>query len=99
MDSNRTAETCDPGTTHCQKHGDRRKAYVCGHLLYGDRLGFFCASDEPSNPHPDAWCSTCDQIRLEHGGEWTEQSAGLIDVRLVCGDCYEEIKTRNMRPN
>ena len=42
------------------------------------------------------WCSKCQQIRLDHGGEWNEASEALIKVRLVCGDCYEEIKGRNV---
>lgn len=84
-------------TVHCDRHGDRRKAYVCDHLLHGARQGFFTASDEKeTNPHPDAWCSKCQQIRLDHGGEWNETSEALIKVRLVCGDCYEEIKERNV---
>jgi hypothetical protein len=84
-------------TVHCDRHGDRRKAYVCHHLLHGTRQGFFTASDEEeTNPHPDAWCSKCQQIRLDHGGEWNETSEALLKVRLVCGDCYEEIKGRNV---
>jgi len=86
-------------TTHCQKHGDRREAFVCDHLLHGAGRGFFAADDEPENPHPDAWCSECDQIRSSHSGpdgEWNEKSESLIKVKLVCGDCYEEIKARNI---
>jgi hypothetical protein len=29
-------------------------------------------------------------------GEWNEKSIALLKVRLVCGDCYEEIKQRNI---
>jgi hypothetical protein len=32
---------------------------------------------------------------LAHGGKWNETSEALIKVRLVCGDCYEEIKSKN----
>jgi hypothetical protein len=84
-------------TVHCAKHGDKRKAYVCEHLLHGMEQGFFRA-DEEGNPYPDAWCAKCEQIRLIHGGasgEWNEASEALIKVRLVCGDCYEEIKQKN----
>jgi hypothetical protein len=34
-------------------------------------------------------------VRLEHGEKWNPQSEALITVRLVCSDCYEEIKERN----
>ena len=83
---------------HCDKHGDRREAFVCDHLLRGMHQGFF-TGDEPGNPHPDAWCSKCDQIRLAHAGadgDWNDMSEPLIKVRLVCGDCYEEIKRGNV---
>lgn len=83
---------------HCQTHGDKREAFVCDHLLHGTRQGFF-VGDEPGNPYPDAWCSMCDQIRSAHGGadgEWNEKSEALIKVRLVCGDCYLEIKARDV---
>lgn len=86
----------DSSTVHCDRHGDRQKAYICDHLLHGTHQGFFAASDEPANPHPDAWCTKCQQILLDHGGEWNEKSQALIKVRLVCGDCYEEIKERNV---
>jgi len=85
-------------TVHCDRHGDRRAAYICDHLLHGTRQGFF-AGDDPGNTHPDAWCSSCEQIRLAHAGsdgEWNEKSIALLKVRLVCGDCYEEIKHRNI---
>jgi hypothetical protein len=82
-------------TVHCDKHGDRRQAFVCNHLVHGTRQGFFTASGDATNPYPDAWCSNCQQIRLAHGGEWNAQSEALIDVRLVCGGCYDEIKQRN----
>ena len=83
---------------HCEKHGDRRKAYVCEHLLRGMHLGFFSA-EEAGNPHPDAWCTRCDDVRIAHGGssgEWNDQSESLLKVKLVCGDCYEEIKRVNL---
>ena len=85
-------------TVHCEKHGDRREAFVCDHLLCGMGHGFFFAADS-ENPHPDAWCAQCEEIRITHGGstgEWNETSESLIRVRLVCGDCYEEIKAANL---
>lgn len=87
-------------SVHCERHGDRREAFVCDHLLHGMNQGFFSA-DEEGNPYPDAWCAKCEQIRLVHGGssgEWNETSEALLKVRLVCGDCYGEIKQRNLSP-
>jgi|SRR5271156_410987 len=81
-------------TTHCEQHGDMQEAFVCEHLLHGDQRGFFTDSKDTSNPRPDAWCSKCERVRLEHGG-WNEESEALIKVKLVCGGCYDEIKGRN----
>ncbi len=70
-----TADQCR--TIHCDKHGDRRQAYVCDHLLRGTSQGFF-SGDDPGNPHPDAWCSKCEEIRLAHGSEWNAESEALL---------------------
>jgi hypothetical protein len=84
-----------PGLVSCERHGDRREAFVCEHLVLGTGLGFHHENGERGNPYPDAWCSNCERIRMEYGG-WNEQSEALIKVKLVCGDCYMEIKARNL---
>src|SRR5580698_9829836 len=48
---------------HCERHWDTRAAYVCGHLLTGERQGFFASYENPNDPYPDAWCLACDRIR------------------------------------
>ena len=83
-----------PGIVSCKRHGDRREAFVCRHLLTGTKLGFFQAID-PSNPYPDAWCANCERIRMANGGEWPENSKLVTPIALVCGDCYQEIKGAN----
>lgn len=80
----------------CNRHGDREDAFVCSHLLDGEGLGFHF-DVHSSSPHPDAWCTQCDRVRIENGGEWNDRSETLIDVRLVCADCYEEAKLKNLR--
>jgi hypothetical protein len=82
-------------TTHCERHGDMQEAFVCEHLLQGSHLGLFTDPKDTSNPRPDAWCSSCERVRLEPGG-WNEQSEAQIKVKLVCGGCYDEIKERNV---
>ncbi len=82
----------------CDRHGDRRRAFVCVHLLLGNQQGFCFDPDDPS-PHPDAWCSQCERARIEHGDVWNEEIEALMDIRLVCGDCYDEIKFKNARPD
>ena len=81
-------------TIHCERHGNRRKAYVCDHLFHGEALGFYSSTPSSADPHPDAWCVSCEDIRLAHGG-WNDESEALIKIRLVCGDCYELIRSLN----
>jgi len=81
---------------HCERHGDMQEAFVCEHLLHGSRLGFFTDAEDTSNLRPDAWCSKCELVKLEHGGVWNEESEALITIKHVCGGCYDEIKARNI---
>jgi hypothetical protein len=85
-----------PGAIECERHGSRPKAYVCDHLLLGIDQGFVTSTDQPDNPYPDAWCLACDRVRVAHGGVWNQQSEALITVRVVCADCYTEIRQRNV---
>ena len=89
-------------TVQCTRHGNRERAFVCGHLLRGTHLGFFTGEVDASNPHPDAWCSDCEAIRISHGG-WEQVEHGIyhnkIDVRVVCSECYQEVKAKNESNN
>jgi hypothetical protein len=79
----------------CATHGpDREEAFVCKHLLGLENLGFLFDRDEEV-PHPDAWCTSCERFKLDNGGEWTEELTKAIDIQLICGDCYEEIRRKN----
>lgn len=80
---------------HCDRHGDMQEAFVCEHLLSGERLGFVHDMEDPGNPRPDAWCASCERLRIAHGG-WNERSHALVTIKLVCGGCYDEIKARNV---
>lgn len=84
------------GTVRCGEHGINPEAVVCKHLLHGKYCGFFCDLEDPHNPYPDAWCHACELIRLEHNG-WTDATEELMELALVCGGCYEEIRRRNLR--
>jgi hypothetical protein len=80
---------------YCPTHGaDREEAFVCKHLLNGENLGFVISEEEPVR-HPDAWCTSCDRFRLDNGGDWSEELTKAIDIKLVCGDCYEAIRRKN----
>jgi hypothetical protein len=42
--------------------------------------------------HPDAWCSVCEQARIDAGGDWTEELEDQLSIKLICGACYENAK-------
>jgi hypothetical protein len=96
MEFEQAAHRQEHRTVSCSKHGDKREAFVCEHLLTGTKLGFLHEHEDRDNPYPDAWCSACERVRLEHGGVWNEENEALIRIKLVCGDCYEEIKAKNL---
>lgn len=81
----------------CVTHGERQKAYVCSHLARGAAaLGFNCGDPTADNPFPDAWCDDCELIRASHGG-WNDESEKLLQISLVCSECYGRIRIRNTR--
>jgi hypothetical protein len=80
----------------CSIHGDAKsEAFVCEHLVAHTKLGFYFDIDDQNNPFPDAWCGDCEKIRKKYGG-WNDFSEALIKVNLVCGECYEQIKAKNI---
>jgi hypothetical protein len=81
-------------TVQCERHGNNREAFMCKHLLGGVGLGFFCDTEDVSNPYPDAWCSECQGV-LGESSEFEDDYARLT-FKLVCGGCYEEIKAKHI---
>ena len=83
----------------CDTHGGAsRAAYVCQHLNKDTYTGFHEAFE--SNPliEPDdddqAWCDRCEKERLKEG-EWNARSEKFAKIRLICDQCFFEIKRRN----
>jgi hypothetical protein len=83
----------------CGAHGARRAAFVCQHLNSYTRTGFHEPFDsDPSIEADDdyqAWCDACEKVRL-HEGEWNDVSEGFAKIRLVCDQCFFEIKAKNV---
>lgn len=84
----------------CDCHGLKRIAFVCVHLNDVTRQGFNEAFETKENMDLEedqdlqAWCDECEQIRLKHDG-WNEESEKLTDIKLICEDCYFELKRIN----
>lgn len=80
----------------CETHGSGTATFLCKHLLEGEKRGFHVGYDpkQPYALYPDAWCDECDTV-LDKEGEWNEVSENFADVKMVCSDCYQEIRERN----
>jgi hypothetical protein len=82
----------------CDRHGGGKIAFVCCHLINNTGVGFNEAFDSDGTAEPgdgyQAWCAACEEVRLANGG-WNETAIAFTDVKLVCNECYFEIKQKN----
>jgi hypothetical protein len=85
-------------TVHCEVHGDQQETFVCRHvaetLQSAKPVGFWWADDR-HNPRPDAWCTACNEVLREEGGEWNKRSESFADIKLLCGGCYDRARDLN----
>lgn len=88
----------DTSTIECQTHGLQQAAFVCQHLFAGEKQDFYCgySADDPDALYPDAWCEACEET-LNAKGEWTEIALKFADIRVVCHQCYVDIRAKNWR--
>lgn len=79
----------------CGKHGLSAATFVCQHLASGEKLGFNVGYDPEflDDLYPDAWCNECEKM-LESEGEWNEVSEKYADIKLLCSQCYEDLREK-----
>jgi len=79
----------------CRTHGDQEATCVCRHIVgsldTGRAVGFHWPEDSPSN-RPDAWCTECERVRITEGGEWNDAAMAFVDMKVLCGGCYDRAK-------
>lgn len=82
----------------CDTHGTSRMAFVCQHLINASHRGFHevFESNPLIEPEEDyqAWCDECEKA-WEKEGEWNETFKAFTNTKIVCDQCYFEIKRRN----
>jgi hypothetical protein len=82
----------------CDAHSSGRTAFVCRHLIDNEYPGFNEAFESDVSIEEDddyqAWCDECEKIRAREG-EWNDESMAFADIKVVCDECYFEIKKRN----
>lgn len=78
----------------CDTHGESYATFACQHLAKGSGLGFFY-DDTSDDSRPDAWCGDCDEIMMADDG-WNEENEKTAQITLLCANCYDEVKDRNL---
>lgn len=83
---------------NCDSHVSGRIAYVCQHLNKDTFTGFHEAFDPDTITDEDdgyqAWCDECEEVRMKEG-EWNDISMAFAKIRLVCDQCYFDIRKKN----
>ena len=41
------------------------------------------------------WCTECETVRQQNDG-WTDESMAFANIKVVCEECYFEIKEINL---
>lgn len=84
----------------CDIHGDQEETFVCQHIVYSlvneNRVGFHYPA-ESDILRPDAWCAECENTRIEAGGDWNDELNERLNVKLLCGKCYDIAKSINSK--
>ncbi len=84
----------------CATHGEQEETFVCQHIVQGLRdnvpNGFWWPSDSDKT-RPDAWCTLCNELVTDAGGEWTDEVLEIVQVKLLCGACYDRAKAMNLQ--
>jgi hypothetical protein len=80
----------------CASHGWQDESFVCQHIIESLHtkvpVGFHWPA-ESTSLHPDAWCSGCEQARINAGGDWTPEVQEILNIKILCGSCYEHAKS------
>jgi len=97
---NETAQNIKDKYVECSAHEYRRRAFVCRHLNPVTKVGFQEAfetfEDMELSDKDDfqAWCNECENVRQKEG-EWNDNSMAFANIKVVCEQCYFEIKELN----
>lgn len=86
---------------HCCNHGEQDETFVCQHIVQGLKAGVpygFWWAGESEQDRPDAWCTLCNELVSEAGGEWTDSVLAVAQVELLCARCYDDAKGMNIKP-
>lgn len=98
---NQVAEKIKEQIVNCHEHGANRTAFVCQHLVGSANRGFeeafttFKGMELEEDDDFQAWCNECEIERLRTDG-WNDDSMKFAKIKLICEECYFEIKSKNL---
>jgi len=98
---NETARSIKNRYVQCNAHEYRRIAFVCKHLNHQTKVGFEEAFETYENMELEedddlqAWCDECEAVRQKEG-EWKDSSMAFAGIKIVCEQCYFEMKELNL---
>jgi len=84
----------------CDNHGEQKMTLVCQHLTVDGKskaLGFY----QPKERFNDiqAWCAACDNELEKVGWEWNDENEAFSSIKLLCYQCFSEIKAKQIELN
>jgi hypothetical protein len=97
---NETAQNIKEKYVECDAHDYQRRAFVCQHLNRHTKVGFveafetFEGMELGDDDDFQAWCDTCEKVRQQADG-WNDESMEVADIKLLCEQCYFDIKELN----
>jgi hypothetical protein len=90
-----------PNNVECEEHGLQPETFVCQHVAMSlrsrVRVGFFWA-DQSNTDRPNAWCRECNERVSKTNGEWLGEARAHLQAKLLCGACYDDVRTINLSP-
>jgi len=81
----------------CKLHGKSHATFICNHLAHGSGVGFYYGNED--DIRPDAWCHECDQYLMQHDGEWNDETEAFANIRVICANCYDNVRLQNEIPH
>ena len=85
------------GTVQCAEHGVQGRAIACQHTiasLYDEvPRGLYWTTTEEGDTN--AYCSACEQYRVNAGGDWPDDCNDILKVQVLCMECFTRLKRLN----
>lgn len=78
---------------NCKHTTGSSLAYVCNHLFDGltDSIPRLIYTSIDSDGDTNAYCVVCEVYRLDNGGEWPDDAATFLNLKVICENCFQTL--------